>query len=102
MRLPQPAIRLCRLHCPQYSVWVTMPAELALRGRVPGTIAVDSESEFISKELDGWAHLSGVELTAQYRQTYNRIRPHNSLGYRPPAPAAILPAEATSMLVGLT
>ena len=33
---------------------------------------------------------------------YNRIRPHSSLGYRPPAPAAILPAEATSMLVGLT
>ena len=41
-------------------------------------------------------------LTARYRQIYNRIRPHSSLGYRPPAPAAILPAEATSMLVGLT
>jgi len=25
-------------------------------------------------------------LTEQYRQTYNRIRPHSSLGYRPPAP----------------
>ena len=24
-------------------------------------------------------------LPGQYRQTYNRIRPHNSLGYRPPA-----------------
>ena len=41
-------------------------------------------------------------LTARYRQIYNRIRPHSSLGYGPPAPAAILPAEATSMLVGLT
>ena len=41
-------------------------------------------------------------LTAQYRQIYNRIRPPSSLGYRPPAPAAILPAEATSMLIGLT
>ncbi len=29
-------------------------------------------------------------LTEQYRQTYNRIRPHNSLGYRPPAPETIL------------
>jgi len=25
-------------------------------------------------------------LTEGYRQTYNRIRPHSSLGYRPPAP----------------
>ena len=25
-------------------------------------------------------------LTEQYKQTYNRIRPHSSLGYRPPAP----------------
>ena len=27
-------------------------------------------------------------LTEQYRQTYNRIRPHSSLGYRPLAPEA--------------
>ena len=40
--------------------------------------------------------------TARYRQTYNRIRPHSSLGYRPPAPAAILPAEPVPMLAGLT
>ena len=41
-------------------------------------------------------------LTARYRQTYNRIRPHSSLGYRPPAPAAIPPAEPVPMLAGLT
>ncbi len=35
-------------------------------------------------------------------QTYNRIRPHSSLGYRPPAPAAIPPAEPVPMLAGLT
>ena len=29
-------------------------------------------------------------LTAQYRQIYNQIRPHSSLGYRPPAPEMIL------------
>ena len=29
-------------------------------------------------------------LTEQYRQTYNRIRPHSSLGYRPPAPETYL------------
>ena len=41
-------------------------------------------------------------LTGEYKQTYNRIRPHSSLGYRPPAPASILPAEPVPMLAGLT
>ena len=41
-------------------------------------------------------------LTAQYRQTYNRIRPHSSLGYRPPAPEAFLPENLIPALVGLT
>ena len=31
-------------------------------------------------------------LTAQYRQTYNGIRPHISLGYRPPTSATVLRA----------
>ena len=41
-------------------------------------------------------------LTEQYRQTCNRIRPHSSLGYRPPALEAILPTEPVPVLVGLT
>jgi len=41
-------------------------------------------------------------LTEQYRRTYNRIRPHNSLGYRPPAPEALLPADPVPVLQGLT
>ena len=41
-------------------------------------------------------------LTAQYRQTDNRIQPHGSPGYRPPAPAAIRPAGPIPMLVGIT
>ena len=40
-------------------------------------------------------------LTPQCRQTYNGIRPHSSLFYRPPAPAAFLPAEAIPIQVGL-
>ena len=40
-------------------------------------------------------------LTKQYRQTYNRIRPHSSLGYQPPPPEALLPAIPVAMLVGL-
>ena len=41
-------------------------------------------------------------LTEQYRQTYNQVGPHSSLGYRPPAPAAFLPRDAVPSLVGLT
>ena len=41
-------------------------------------------------------------LTEQYRQTYNRIRPHSSLGYRPPAPETYLPADPIPLLVTLT
>ena len=41
-------------------------------------------------------------LTERYRRTYNQVRPHSSLGYRPPAPEALLPADSVPVLVGLT
>ena len=41
-------------------------------------------------------------LTEQYRQTYNRVRPHSSLGYRPPVPETYLPADPVPLLVALT
>ena len=41
-------------------------------------------------------------LTEQYRQTYNRIRPHSSLGYRPPVPETFLPANLVPVLVEVT
>ena len=41
-------------------------------------------------------------LTEQYRQTYDRIRPHSSLGYRPPAPETFLSANLVPVLAGLT
>jgi hypothetical protein len=37
-------------------------------------------------------------LTEQWRREYNTIRPHSSLGYRPPAPETIRLKQA----VGLT
>jgi len=40
--------------------------------------------------------------TERYRRTYNRVRPHSSLGYRPPGPETLLPAEPVPALVGLT
>ena len=33
--------------------------------------------------------LEAKVLTARWRDEYNRVRPHMSLGYRPPAPEAI-------------
>jgi transposase InsO family protein len=35
--------------------------------------------------------LEAQVLIEQWRREYNQIRPHSSLGYRPPAPRAILP-----------
>ena len=40
--------------------------------------------------------------TERYRRTYNRIRPRSSLGHRPPAPEALLPAGPLPVLAGLT
>ncbi len=57
--------------------------------------------EMLDREL--FYTLTEVQvLTEQYRQVYNQIRPHSSLGYRPPAPQAILPAGPARVLVGLT
>ena len=55
--------------------------------------------------LDGEVFYTLLEarvLTEQYRQTYNRIRPHSSLGYRPPAPETYLPADPVPLLLALT
>ena len=55
--------------------------------------------------LDGEIFYTLLEvrvLTERYRRTYNRVRPHSSLGYRPPATEAVLPAEPLPVLVGLT
>ena len=55
--------------------------------------------------LDGEVFYTMTEvkvLTAQYRQIYNQVRPHSSLGYRPPAPETILPTGSFPVLVPLT
>ena len=55
---------------------------------------LDREIFYTLQEVQG--------LTEQYRQTYNRIRPHSSLGYRPSAPQVVLPPDPVPALVGLT
>jgi len=47
--------------------------------------------EFLDRELLDTLLETRV-LTARWRQEYNQVRPHSVLGYRPPAPEAILPA----------
>ena len=32
----------------------------------------------------------------QWRKHYNTVRPHSALGYRPPAPEAIVPLQSSS------
>ena len=34
-------------------------------------------------------------LIEEWRREYNQVRPHSALGYRPPAPEAIIPVTLT-------
>lgn len=36
-------------------------------------------------------------LVETWRQHFNQVRPHSSLGYRPPAPGAILPLRSSTL-----
>ena len=37
--------------------------------------------------------LEAKVLVARWRRHYKQVRPHSSLGYRPPAPEAVLPRQ---------
>lgn len=37
-------------------------------------------------------------LIERWRQHYNQVRPHSSLGYKPPAPEAVIPLEPKTIL----
>jgi len=47
-------------------------------------------TEFLNAEIFDTL-LEAKVLTERWRREYNTIRPHSSLGYRPPAPAAVQP-----------
>ena len=85
--------------------------DLALEQRIktdlsrPEMLAVSDPTPLGSDLLDREVFYTLLEarvLTERYRRTYNRIRPHSSLGYRPPAPEALLPADPVPVPVGLT
>ncbi len=49
--------------------------------------------ELLNREI--FYSLKAVQvLTEQWRREYNQVRPPSSLGYRPPAPEAVMPALA--------
>ena len=37
-------------------------------------------------------------LVERWRKEYNQIRPHSSLGYKPPAPKAIYPIKYSNLI----
>ena len=77
-----------------HRAWVTVGEQLAsFNGKLRDEL-LDREVFYTLLEVRG--------LSERYRRTYNRIRPYNSLGYRPPAPEALLPAEPVPVPVGLT
>jgi len=56
--------------------------------------------ELLNREIF-YTLLEAKVLIDRWRQHYNRVRPHSSLGYRPPAPEAIaVPAMNTLMICG--
>ena len=62
-----------------------------LRG-VPGHVRSDNGPEFIAKGVREWIAAVGAKTAfiEPWRRYYNTKRPHSSLGYKPPAPEAIV------------
>lgn len=65
--------------------------------------------ESVSKKLCAlspfqWQALPAVSkaLVESWRREYNQVRPHSSLGYRPPAPETVKPPSAGSITKPLT
>jgi len=50
--------------------------------------------EFLNREIF-FTLTEAKVLIEQWRKDYNRIRPHSALGYRPPAPEAVMSAALT-------
>ena len=53
--------------------------------------------ELLNRELF-YSLAEAQHLVEAWRQHFNHVRPHSSLGYRPPAPAAVLPLQSAISL----
>ena len=56
--------------------------------------------ELLAGEQFSTLHEAQV-LIERWRRHYNTVRPHSSLGYRPPAPETILPPASTPAYAAL-
>ena len=61
------------------------------KGRLLRTLALIDESTWECLTLRVARRLNSQEVIAQWRQQYDRVRPHAALAYRPPAPGAYIP-----------
>jgi transposase InsO family protein len=52
--------------------------------------------ELLNRELF-YTRYEAQVLVERWRVHYNRVRPHSALGYRPPAPEAIMPVPDTNI-----
>ena len=58
-------------------------------------VVQEADVDFAIKTRDGRITLAEAKiLIEQWRREYNTIRPHSSLGYRPPAPETTRPDRA--------
>ena len=76
---------------------VAAPPKLALHPNVPELYrrkVTQLQSLLTDEQPYAEAHEVIRSLTKRWRQHYNMIRPNSSLGYRPPAPEAVLPRPA--------
>ena len=67
---------------------------------IPEHIHSDNGPEFTTKAVKKWLERLGVktlfiEPGSPWRNEYNQVRPHSSLGYHPPAPEARIPVTLT-------
>ena len=72
---------------------LTEPPDIARAGDAIFVVAVDRDRRACAVgDADDAAALVGAEariLIEAWRRHYNTVRPHSSLGYRPPAPEAV-------------
>ena len=87
-------------------------AGLMLKHGIPKHIRSDNGPEFVAQAVRDWLSTLGDELlnreifttlqeakvlTELWRREYNQVRPHSSLGYKPPAPETVSgPLSATA------
>ena len=100
-------------HTPEQIISKLREAEISRAKRACGLYAhrdiiTELRDELLNLERFDTLHEAKV-LVERWRHIYNRIRPHSSLGYRPPAsetkepwPPGFAPLRPSSMVPGLS